>query len=295
MNDTNPDLNIAKETPTLNFKETLSEELRNDKSLESINTVEDLAKSYASAQKMLGGRIPIPTKDAAPEIKAEFYSRLRTIPGVLTLPEEGSENFDKDMGEVYSKLGRPMQADQYKINIPDELKHDGTNDYIDEVQKVAFAAGLSQRQVDFYTAYQVEKAKEILQSVNDEKVSNTEFLKKEWGNAYNDNLNSFKDLLEKYRSKFPDKVEALERSGAGINPIVLLMAAELNSTYREEGTLNPNSNIRGSMTPELALQHISDIRGNKNHAYYNDKDPEHEAAVARVNRLYQDAYPDLDK
>ena len=55
-------------TPTetnTDWKASLSDDLKADKSLENIKDIESLAKSYVHAQKMVGGdKIPVPNKFA---------------------------------------------------------------------------------------------------------------------------------------------------------------------------------------------------------------------------------------
>ena len=61
----------------IDWKASLSEDLRNDPSLASINDVASLAKGYVHGQKMIGAdKIVIPKDDASPDEMNEFYNRL---------------------------------------------------------------------------------------------------------------------------------------------------------------------------------------------------------------------------
>ena len=59
------DTTLTAEKVATDWKESLSEELRSDKSLENIKDIEGLAKSYVHAQKLVGAdKIPVPNKFA---------------------------------------------------------------------------------------------------------------------------------------------------------------------------------------------------------------------------------------
>ena len=65
-----PALSGDTNTPTQNtdWKASLSDEIRNEKSLENISDIESLAKGYVHAQKLVGAdKIPVPNKFATEE------------------------------------------------------------------------------------------------------------------------------------------------------------------------------------------------------------------------------------
>ena len=75
------------------WKQSLPEDIRNTQVIEQTKDVESLASQLVNSQKMLGGRIPIPQSD------------------------------DKDgWNEVYTKLGRPEDANGYEIKAPEGVQ-----------------------------------------------------------------------------------------------------------------------------------------------------------------------------
>ena len=71
------------------WRTSIPEEIRGHKSLEHIQDVGALAKSYVNAQSMIGAdKVAIPGKHAT----------------------------DEDWGEVYRRLGRPDTPDGYELN-----------------------------------------------------------------------------------------------------------------------------------------------------------------------------------
>jgi hypothetical protein len=274
------------------WKSSLSEDLRSDKSLESIKSIEDLAKSHISAQRMLGGRIPIPSEDASKEVKEEFYSKLGKIPNVVKLPDPNDPNASKEYDKLYERLGRPSSPDKYSIEVPDELKNmQEDKEFLKAAKETAYKVGLNQTQLKALADLQNQKSLQMLEAMKVQKKNTIEFLNKEWGNAFEENKNNYKDTMRKYQERFPDAVSELENGYAGNNPVVVMMAAELGRLYRENGTISPNSSISGSITPEAAKSQIADIMANKSHPYHDYNSPAHSDAVAKVQHLFKDAYP----
>ena len=67
----------AGSSAVVDWKASLSEDLRNDPSLSSISDVGSLAKSFVHAQRMVGAdKVAIPKDDASPDDWNEYYNRL---------------------------------------------------------------------------------------------------------------------------------------------------------------------------------------------------------------------------
>ena len=85
------------EQAAADWKASLAEEIRADKSLAPIKDINSLAKSYIHAQKLVGvEKIPLPNKHATEE----------------------------DWNVVYDKLGRPKSPEEYKYNISKDANID---------------------------------------------------------------------------------------------------------------------------------------------------------------------------
>ena len=78
------------ETPVeTNWRDSLSDDIRGDASLENINDINSLAKGYVHAQRMVGAdKIALPGKYAT----------------------------EDDWQQVYTKLGRPESPENYELN-----------------------------------------------------------------------------------------------------------------------------------------------------------------------------------
>ena len=114
-------------TPTQNtdWKASLSDEIRNEKSLENISDIESLAKGYVHAQRLVGAdKIPVPNKFATEE----------------------------DWNKVYEKLGRPKSADEYKFNLPEDktVNEAALKGFADQAHKLGLLPGQADGVVKFY-------------------------------------------------------------------------------------------------------------------------------------------------
>jgi len=84
---------IAPATPP-SWKDSISEDFRNDPNIEKFTEIDALAKSYINATKMIGqDKLVIPTNNST----------------------------EDQWNEVYSKLGRPESADKYSLDAKSEI------------------------------------------------------------------------------------------------------------------------------------------------------------------------------
>ena len=72
-----PTTPIATPAPQGSWKDSISEDFRNDPSIEKFTEIDALAKSYINATKMIGqDKIVIPTKNSGQEAWDEAYAKL---------------------------------------------------------------------------------------------------------------------------------------------------------------------------------------------------------------------------
>ena len=292
----NTDAPGAVTTSTVNtedWKASLPDDLKGEKSLENIKDVPSLAKSLVNAQKMLGSRIPIPSKEASAEVLKEFYGKVTSMPGVLRLPSEGDTDSEAAMAAVYEKLGRPKDSASYKIDIPEGVEIN--KDYLNNFTSLAHKVGLTQAQVKALADSELSMVKEQNLAASKQQETNRDFLKKEWGNAYDSNSKVTAAMLNRLAAKYPDHVQNVIANGFSNNPLIYIVAAELGKAYQEQGSLGLGNGISGAMTPDQAREIIADIRSNKAHPYHDRRSPGHEEALKKVSQLYKDANPTAAK
>lgn len=205
-----------------------------------------LATKAYNQEKLLGGSIRLPGKDATPEELTEFFG----------------------------KLGRPAEADKYELkaptDLPEGIPYDG------EVAKgfrtAAHAAGLSQTQAaalhDWYvgmagSAYtaQAAAAQEALQG---RATKAAEELVKLWGPLEGDTASANFEIADKVFTQAPGGQEFLtelkELGLVGPNkeilsaPLAKMLASLGTALYTEDGVLRGNPDVVGNPFDEKSEQ-----------------------------------------
>ena len=233
-----------------NWKDSLPEEIRNDPSLETIQDIPNLAKSYVNAQKLVGA-------------------------DKVILPK-GEEDVD-GWNRVFEKLGRPESPDKYTIEPPENLKN------IPELEKgfreLAHKQGLNNKQVkDLYNWYegQVTEASAKAQA---ERESALVALKTEYGSDYEKHIDNAKKAAVLYGGE--DFKAYLDNSGLGNDPTIIKFLAKV-------GALTKEDSVKGTpAAPATNVQEeINKIINDKNSAYHDRFAPGHAAMVAKVTELF---------
>ena len=240
----------------LDWKSSLPDELKNDPTLSNFKDVESLAKTVVHQQKQMGNRIPIP-KD-----------------------EEG-------FNELYTKLGRPSEASAYVTNIPEDMQEHYSEDNLNQFKEVAHKIGLNQKQVDALIEYQHGA---IQSSIDNEpamlavqKEDTEQRLKQDWGLDYNKNIRAAQRALQVYGD---EEIMDLMNTSAGNHPAVVKLFARLGAEVTEDMTQNTQNNTLAANKLD-AQDEINAIYSNPQHAYFDQKNPDHKNAVERVRQLME--------
>lgn len=278
------------------FLDGLSEDLRGETGLQDFKDANGLAKSYVNLQKMMGNSIRIPTEDSSAEAKQEFYNSLANVPGIVRMPEEGDAD---SSDQFYSKLGRPESKDGYTVEISEELMNNlpesmqtGVQTKIDSFLETAHRAGLTNNQTKAILSQEIEGLQMQHQQLEQSKQDAEASLREVWGHDYNNRLASAKAAAHTYAEKYPEAMQEIMSGPAGNNPALLSILADYGRNMQESGTLSTQSNIQFGMSSVEAQDKIQEIMDNKSHAYFNQHDPGHKAAVEKMRSLYNAAYGD---
>lgn len=276
----------ATKTVEGSFLENLSEDLRGEASLKDFKSVEDLAKSYIHQSKMVGGSIRIPGEDAGEEQWNEFYSKFQNVPGLMRAPD-----FDnpESMEQVFNKLGRPETPEGYNIELPEDVVAI-EGDEIQAFYKQAHELGLTKKQVEAMVNSRAEDIRGQMAQAEKAREAAEMQLKTQWGPDYENRLAGAKLALKHYSKEHGDAVNQLLQSGASNNPALITILSEMGQMLQESGHIAGEGTVKYGTSPKEAIATIDEIRGNKSHPYHNKQDPEHQAAVEKVQKLYEIAY-----
>lgn len=149
-------------TPPPAFYEGFAPELKTYFATKGFKDVESLGKSYKELEGVIGAPkdrvVRIPEKDDAPE-----------------------------WSEVFQKLGRPAKPEEYGVKPPEG----GSEEYAKWQQKVFHELGLSKKQGEALSAKWNERVAELVKKSKEDQESainqQTDVLKKEWGQAFQQN------------------------------------------------------------------------------------------------------------
>lgn len=236
------------------WKASLSDEVRADKSLENIKDIESLAKSYVHAQKMVGAdKIPVPNKFAT----------------------------EKDWDAVYERLGRPKSADEYKFESQD-VDQDGLKSFATAAHKMGLLPNQANEMVKWYqenVAAESNAKNQISEQARTDAISD---LKKEYGLAYDQKLKSASAMAKQYVAAEVLDAPMADGSKLGDNPAIIKAFATLAEKMGEDQFVNPAGPTY--LTPQAIDKQIGDLTA-PGSAYWDKHHPNHDAAVEEVLAL----------
>lgn len=253
------------------FVSTLPEDLRDEPSLANIGSLEDLAKGYVHAQRLVGKeKIPLPTSD----------------------DDEDAWN------EIYTRLGRPEDAAKYELGeLPtaDEAGWSIPDDYLENFRTAAHKAGLTSRQAtammevnkDFLSNEMAESDAAWNRAVDEAETT----LRKEFGKTYDHKLALANRALTQLGSE--ELIGRLQNLGLANDPDMVRMMVKIGESIGEDQL--PQGQTSGfGLTPAQAQAEIGKLKTDPNFmkAYTDRYAPGHDEAVQKMQELYEQQYPD---
>jgi hypothetical protein len=241
------------EQTTVNWRDSLPEDLKEDPSLKTIQDIPGLAKSYIHSQKMVG-------KDK------------------IVLPNEHATKEDWD--DVFNKLGRPASAEEYKIE-------GEASELINNFKPVAHTLGLNNTQVqelvNFYNQAQEQAGNDLLIDAEAHRAEAEAALRKEFGRAFQNKVGSAMRLAQTVFTKEQlDNTKLADGSTLGNNVDLIKGFAKLADQLGEDRPLpNPQANI---LTPDAAREKIATYM-EPGSPYWNKSHPNHQKAIDDVLNL----------
>jgi hypothetical protein len=255
----------AQEAPESDWRSGVAEDLRSNPHLETFKSVDDLAKSWINAQRLIGkDKLPVPTD------------------------KDGKEIWDT----VYSRLGRPESPKGYKLP---EVKRpegypQGDPKEIEGILAKAHELGLNNKQIGtlYQTFMESEFAKyqQFSEGKAESRLTAETTLRKEWGKAYDEKIGKAKQVLNNFADA---EAMALVDEGLGNDPRFIKFLGNIAGKLSEDALGGKPAGF--AMSPDEANSEIARIRGeastNPKHPLINKEHPEHEMMVQKLSKLYQ--------
>jgi len=249
------------EQPTVSksWKETISEEFRNDPNISKFTEIDALAKSYINATRMIG-------QDK------------------VAVPNENST--DDQWNEVYGKLGRPESPDKYKLEVNSDLVP------LDESAVKSFAEnahqlGLNNKQAQGILEYYKNSMENSVQQARidtETAQANSEAeLRKEWGRSFDENIKKAGAVAKANMDETVLNMELKDGTRLGDHPAVIKGFANIANILSEDklvGTESENVDQGADYEAE-----ISKLVNDRDGPYWNKSHPDHDKIVQQVFTL----------
>ena len=246
----------------IDWKASLSDEMRAEKSLENIKDIESLAKSFVHAQKLVGAdKIPVPNKYAT----------------------------EDDWNAVYKKLGRPEKPDGYKFDVGEDktIEAEALNTFAEHSHKLGLLPTQAQGMVKFYQdmiAQQRQNADAVAEAARNDGAT---ALKQEWGQAYPQKVESAKALVQTYFPKGIMSLNLEDGTKIGDHPEVIKAFATIAGKMGEDKIETASGPTY--LTPKEIDKEIGNLT-QPGSAYFDKNHPNHNAVVQEVLELRQKKY-----
>lgn len=245
----------AADTGATDWRAGLPDELKKAPSLQSLKSVEDLAKSYVNAQGVIGRRM----EDLTPD-------QIKTF---------------------YNKLGRPDDLNGYELEKADTAKPE----LVDWFRKTAHEAGLSKDAANkLFTAYrqmeaektQLEQAKLQLQMADEQKA-----LEKDFGPAYDERTELANRALKEFGGD--ELVKFLAAKGLQNNPALVKAFAKAGMMLSEGKFVEGETTKKFGMTSQDAAKQIEALRKDPEFMkhYSNPSSSRHKESADKMRDLYK--------
>ena len=241
----------------------IPEEHKAEESLKKITNFPDLVKGYVEGQKLSGKK-------------------------GLVVPGEGAS--EDEVNAFHTAIGRPEKASDYKFDkakLPEGMVADEKMEGV--FRDIAHKNGLNQKAASEIVAginnYMIEGFNTNNKSIEENQKESVKLLKTIWGKDYDAN---FKLAESAFKSFAPD-AETQEMFGElGNNPAVI-------RTFQKIGQAMSEDKLKGGDGGGVgvdAQKKIKEIKLDMKHPFNMANHPKHEEAVAEMQILYKQGYPD---
>jgi len=248
---------LTEDQPQTNFKDTIPEQFREEKSLENINSMEDLLKGYVHAQKLVGtNKIPVPNKHST----------------------------DEDWNEVFKKLGAPNSPEDYQYNLKD-VEMD--QNQVSEFNKTAHQLGLLPKQAEglikFYNEMNGNLAANQEEQAAQAQLNTETELKKEYGPQFAKRLDQAKKLaVSTLGQDFLEHTYLKDGSRLGDNLSVIKAFSNMADKLSEDEIIKGDGT--DYMTAKEIEKEIDDLT-QEGSPYWNKTHPNHQKNIQEVLKL----------
>ena len=246
-------------TVAKSWKETISEEFRNDPNISKFTEIDALAKSYINATRMIG-------QDK------------------VAVPNENST--DDQWNEVYGKLGRPESADKYKLEVKSEtapLNETAIKQFAENAHQLGLNNKQAQGILEFYKNSMEGSVQAARVETETAQANAEQELRKEWGRSYDENIKKAGAIAKANMSEDILNMELKDGTRIGDHPSVIKGFASIANLMSEDKLVSTESENVDRGTDYEA--EISKLVNDRDGPYWNKAHPDHDKVVQQVFTL----------
>ena len=246
-------------TVAKSWKETISEEFRNDPNIAKFTEIDALAKSYINATRMIGS-------------------------DKVIVPNQNSN--EDHWNEVYDKLGRPESPDKYKFEIKSDVvpfEETSIKQFAENAHKLGLNNKQAQGILEFYKNNVEQSAKQSQIDIETSQAQSQQQLRQEWGRAYDEKLTKAKSIAQANFSKELLNTQLKDGTVLGDNPEIIKGFANIANLLSEDKIISTESE---SVNQGRDIQtEISKIMDDRSGPYWNKSHPDHSKMVQQMFTL----------
>ena len=241
------------------WKDSISQEFREDPNISKFTEIDALAKSYINATRMIG-------QDK------------------VAVPNENST--DDQWNEVYGKLGRPESADKYKLDVQSEivpLDEGAVKSFAENAHKLGLNNKQAQGILEYYKNSMEGSEQQSRIDTETAQANAEQELRKEWGRSFDENLKKAGSVAK--ANMDPEILDMQLKDGTrlGDHPAVIKGFANIANLMSEDKMIGTDED---SATGGRNLdEEISKIVNDRDGPYWNKAHPDHDKIVQQVFTL----------
>ena len=217
-----------------NWKDSLPEDIRGEKSLDTFSDLPGAMKQLISAQKMIGKR-----------------------DDRIALPGEGSTDVERD--EFFKALGRPDTAGEYKMETSADIADHMDADMVVKAKEIFHDLGITQSQAKGLFAFEEARIAAGLeqqgQQAQQQYAEAETALKAKWGNAYEERLHLANRMIAENTT---EETKEVVLNAVGNSPDVADFLANIATKFIEGGIIEGEGPKR--LTPSEANVRIEELQ-----------------------------------
>jgi len=243
------------------FLSTIPEDLRDHPSLGPIKDVENLARSYVNAQRLIGAdKLPMPVNPTT-----------------------------EDLDNIYSRLGRPESAEGYEIPVDGNIvTEEVAKSYADIAHNLRLTPDQANGVLEYYRAM-VQESGSMSEAAESQQRNNTEMaLRKEWGDEFDVRIEDAGKIAKQFGSSDLLEMRLADGTKVGNHPDFIKAfanMAEFRSSVTSEDTV-ADSTISSTLSRREAQAEIESIMAS---SVYTDRKNVvgRQQAIDRVQELME--------